>query len=101
LAATFAGGVFEAVTFAAGAAGAAGLAVLWGIALLLFLVDLAAEALLAARESFTETRARPLETLRLAAAAFLVLFEALFLRVFCDTSLRAELPRPCLMLREP
>jgi hypothetical protein len=72
--------VFAAVAFAAV------LAVFSGIALLLFLVDLAAEAFAAARISFTGVRARPLETLRLAAAAFFVLLEALFLRVFCDTA---------------
>jgi len=51
---------------------------LFGIALLLFLEDFAADA-------FTEVRARPLAALRLAEAAFLEALEALFLRVFCDT----------------
>jgi len=52
-----------------------------GIALLLFLEDFAAAALAAGRVSLTVTRARLLDALRLAAAAF---FETLvlLLRVF-------------------
>ena len=69
---TFDAGTFEPVAFAAV------LAVLLGIALLLFLEDLAAEALALAW-------ARPLDALRLAAAAFFD-FELLLLRVFCDTA---------------
>jgi hypothetical protein len=87
---TFAAAVFAAVTLAAASFAdvcwAEVLAVFSGIALLLFLVDLAADAFAAARVSLTGVRARPLDALRLAAAAFLVLFEALFLRVFCDTA---------------
>ena len=71
---------FEPVAFAAV------LAVLFGIALLLFFEDLAAEALVAVRGSFKEVRARLLVAPRLTAAAFLVTLEALFLRVFCDTA---------------
>jgi hypothetical protein len=41
--------------------------------------------------------ARPLVALRLAEAAFLVVLEALFLRVFCDTACARILPRPCSM----
>jgi hypothetical protein len=82
--------VFEAVTFEAVAfepvAFAAVFAVLFGIALLLFFEDFAAEAL-AVRADLREARARPLVALRRPAAAFLeVVFEALFLRVFCDTA---------------
>ena len=68
---------FEAVAFAAV------LAVFSGIALLLFFEDFAAAAFLA---TFTGALARPLGALRLAGAAFLAVFEALFLRVFCDTA---------------
>src|SRR5258707_1554801 len=71
---------FEPVAFAAV------FAVLFGIALLLFFEDLAAEAFAAVRVSFTDARARLLVAPRLAAAAFLVTLEALFLRVFCDTA---------------
>ena len=74
---------FEAVTFEAvvfePVAFATVLAVLFGIALLLFLEDFAADA-------FREVRARLLVAPRLAAAAFLEALEALFLRVFCDTA---------------
>jgi hypothetical protein len=70
--------VLEAVAFEP-VAFAAVLAVLFGIALLLFLEDFAADA-------FSDARARLLVALRLAAAAFLEGFEALFLRVFCDTA---------------
>src|ERR1700759_4574106 len=59
------------------------LAVLDGIALLLFFEDFeAAVAFPAVRAS----RARLLDALRLAAAAFLDGLEGLFLRVFCDTA---------------
>jgi hypothetical protein len=77
LEATFEAVAFEPVAFAAV------FAVLFGIALLLFFEDFAAEALLAVRVSF---RARLLVPPRLAAAAFLEPLEALFLRVFCDTA---------------
>src|SRR6202022_3649703 len=78
LEATFEAVALEPVAFAAV------FAVLFGIALLLFFEDFAAEALVAVRER--ETRARLLVALRLTAAAFLVVLEALFLRVFCDTA---------------
>jgi hypothetical protein len=88
--ATVFGAVLEAATFEAVAfepvAFAAVFAVLFGIALLLFFEDFAAEALLAARVTLREVRARLLVALRLAAAAFLEPLEALFLRVFCDTA---------------
>jgi hypothetical protein len=71
---------FEPVAFAAV------FAVLFGIALLLFFEDFAAEALLAFRVSLREARTRLLVAPRLAAAAFLEPLEALFLRVFCDTA---------------
>src|SRR6267378_8170778 len=83
--AVLAGATFEAVGFEP-VAFAAVFAVLFGIALLLFLEDLAAEALDAFRLSLTEDRARLLVAPRLAAAAPLGLLEALFLRVFCDTA---------------
>jgi hypothetical protein len=96
LGATFEALVFETVAFAAV------LAVLFGIALLLFFEDFAAEALLAVRVSFKEARTRLLVAPRRAAAAFLEPLEALFLRVFCDTACARELPRPCSMFsREP
>jgi hypothetical protein len=86
---------FEAVAFEP-AAFAEVLAVLLGIALLLFFEDFAAVALAALRGSlreallrealFREVLARLLVALRLAAAAFLEPLEALFLRVFCDTA---------------
>jgi hypothetical protein len=74
---------FEAVDFEP-VAFAAVFAVLFGIELLLFFEDFAAEAL----EAFlvSDARARPLVAPRLAAAAFLEAFEVLFLRVFCDTA---------------
>jgi hypothetical protein len=83
LGAVFAG-AFEAVVFelAAFATVLAVLAVLDGIALLLFFEDFAAEAFPADRVS----RARLLDALRLAAAAFFDGLEVLFLRVFCDTA---------------
>jgi hypothetical protein len=84
------GAAFEAVAFEP-AAFAEVFAVLLGIALLLFFEDFAAVALVAFRGSLREALlrealARPLVTLRLAAAAFLEPLEALFLRVFCDTA---------------
>jgi hypothetical protein len=79
------GATFEAVAFDT-VAFAAVLAVLFGIALLLFLEDLAAEALETFRVSLREVGARLLVALRLAAAAFFEVFETLFLRVFCDTA---------------
>jgi hypothetical protein len=89
LAAVF-GAVLEEATFEAVAfepvAFAAVFAVLFGIALLLFFEDFAAEALVTFRVSLGEVRARPLVALRLAAAAFLEPLETLFLRVFCDTA---------------
>jgi hypothetical protein len=72
---------FEAAVFEP--AFAAVLAVLDGIALLLFFEDFAAEAALPADRV---SRARLLDALRLAAAAFLDGLEVLFLRVFCDTA---------------
>jgi hypothetical protein len=86
------GATFEAVGLTV--AFAAVFAVLSGIALLLFFEDFAAVAFLA---SFTGALARPLVALRLAGAAFFVVFEALFLRVFCDTACARKLPRPCSM----
>ena len=77
LAATFEAAVLEAGAFAAG------LAVFAGIALLLFLEDLAAALAFAA---VRVSRARLLDALRLAAAAFFEGLEVLFLRVFCDTA---------------
>jgi len=70
------------------------LAVFSGIALLLFFEDFVAATFLA---TFTVALARPLVALRLAGAAFLVVLEALFLRVFCDTACARKLPRPCSM----
>ena len=93
-AAAFAVIFFKAVAFEP-VAFATVFAVLWGIALLLFLEDFAAAAFLAA---FTDALARLLVALRLAAAAFLVFFEALVLRVFCDTACARKLPRPCSMV---
>jgi hypothetical protein len=78
--ATFEAEVFEPVAFAAV------FAVLFGIALLLFFEDFAAEALVAFRVSLGEDRTRLLVAPRLAAADFLESLEALFLRVFCDTA---------------
>src|SRR3984957_19104706 len=80
-AATFEAVAFEPVAFAAV------FAVLFGIELLLFLEDLAAEAFVVFRESFADAGARPLVAPRLvAAAAFFEAFEVLFVRVFCDTA---------------
>jgi uncharacterized protein (DUF2062 family) len=82
---------FEAVAFEP-AAFAEVLAVLLGIALLLFFEDFAAVALVALRGSLREEAllgealARLLVALRLTAAALLEPLEALFLRVFCDTA---------------
>ena len=79
---------FEAVAFEP-VAFAAVFAVLFGIALLLFFEDFAAEALVAVRALLTEVRARLLVAPRLAADAFFeVLVEVLgeLLRVFCDTA---------------
>jgi hypothetical protein len=79
---------------------------LFGISLLLFFEDFAAETLVAFLVSLREVRARLLVALRLTAAAFLEAFdiealeaegldtealdtealETLFLRVFCDTA---------------
>jgi hypothetical protein len=82
-------GVFEAGALEAACfkpvAFAAVFAVLFGIALLLFFEDLAADAL-AVRPSLREVRARLLVAPRLTAAVFLLTLEALFLRVFCDTA---------------
>jgi hypothetical protein len=90
LAAVLEAATFEAVAFAT-VAFAAVFAVLFGIALLLFFEDLAAEALLtgvlaAFRGSFTEVRTRPFVAPRLTADAFREPLEILFLRVFCDTA---------------
>jgi hypothetical protein len=74
---------------------------LLGIALLLFFEDFAAEALAAFRGSLREARARLLVALRLAAAAFLELLEALFLRVFCDTACARNRRAPVRVSREP
>jgi hypothetical protein len=74
LAGAFEVAVFEAAVFAA--------VFLGGIALLLFFEDFAAVAFPADRVS----RARLLDALRLAAAAFFEGLEVLFLRVFCDTA---------------
>jgi hypothetical protein len=73
---------FEAAVFEP-AAFATVLAVLDGIALLLFFEDFAAVAGLPADRV---TLARLLDALRLAAAAFFDGLEVLFLRVFCDTA---------------
>jgi hypothetical protein len=78
--ATFEAEAFEPVAFAAV------FAVLFGIALLLFFEDFAAEALVAFRVSLGEERTRLLDAPRLPAADFLEPLEALFLRVFCDTA---------------
>jgi hypothetical protein len=78
--ATFEAEGFEPVAFAAV------FAVLFGIALLLFFEDFAAEALVAFRVSLREDRTRLLVAPRLPAADLLESLEALFLRVFCDTA---------------
>jgi hypothetical protein len=77
------GAAFEAVAFEP-AAFAEVLAVLLGIALLLFFEDLAAEALVieVLEALLGEVRARLLVAPRLAADAFFELLETLFLRVF-------------------
>jgi hypothetical protein len=80
---------FEADDFAP-AAFATVLAFLDGIALL-FLEDFAAAFLV----SFADALARPFDALRLAAALFFMVLEALFLRVFCDTACARKRPRPC------
>jgi hypothetical protein len=88
--ATVFGAVLEEATFEAVAfepvAFAAVFLVLFGIALLLFFEDFAAEALLVTRADLREARARLLVALRLAAAFLEIVLEALFLRVFCDTA---------------
>ena len=79
--------VFEAGAFEAGVlepvAFAAVFAVFFGIELLLFLEDFAAEAALPPVREF---RPRLLDAPRLAEAAFLDGFKVLVLRVFCDTA---------------
>jgi hypothetical protein len=83
------GAAFEVAVFAAAIGAVLAvldvevLAVLDGIALLLFFEDFAAAAALPA---VRVSRARLLDALRLAAAAFLDGLEVLFLRVFCDTA---------------
>jgi hypothetical protein len=91
------GATFEAVAFEP-VAFAAVLAVLSGIALLLFFEDFVAAAFLA---SFTGALARPFDALRLAAAAFFVVFETLFLRVFCDTACARNCHAPVRCFTEP
>jgi hypothetical protein len=75
--ATFEAVAFEPVAFAAV------FAVLFGIELLLFFEDFAAEALAAFRVSRARLLVAPRPT---TAAAFLEAFEVLFVRVFCDTA---------------
>jgi hypothetical protein len=97
------GAAFEAVAFEP-AALAEVFAVLLGIALLLFFEDLLADALeaLLREEGFLrEVRARLLVAPRLAADAFFELFEALFLRVFCDTACARNRRAPVRVSREP
>jgi hypothetical protein len=79
------------------------LAVLLGIALLLFFEDLAeAFAALLREEAFLrEVLARLLVAPRLAADAFLELLETLFLRVFCDTACARNRRAPVRVSREP
>jgi hypothetical protein len=91
------GAAFEAVAFEP-AAFAEVFAVLLGIALLLFFEDLPAEAFEAA---LREVLARLLVAPRLAADAFFELFEALFLRVFCDTACARNRRAPVRVSREP
>jgi hypothetical protein len=93
---------------------------LFGIALLLFLEDFAAEDLAAVRVTLTDARERLLVALRLAEDAFFAdLFldaadfeeldfttdalDALFLRVFCDTACawNCHAPVKRLLWREP
>jgi hypothetical protein len=79
------------------------LAVLLGIALLLFFEDLPAEALevpLGEDVLLREVLARLLVALRLAADAF-ELLETLFLRVFCDTACARNRRAPVRVSREP
>jgi hypothetical protein len=85
------------------------LAVLLGIALLLFFEDLLAEAFgalaavrvpLREEELLREVLARLLVALRLAADAF-ELLETLFLRVFCDTACARNRRAPVRVSREP
>jgi hypothetical protein len=85
---------FEAEVFEP-AAFATVLAVLDGIALLLFFEDFAAVAGLPADRV---TRARLLDALRLAAAAFFDGLEVLFLRVFCDTACARNCHAPSSMV---
>jgi hypothetical protein len=99
------GAAFEAVAFEP-AAFAEVFAVLLGIALLLFFEDLPAEALViealaAVRVFLREVRARPLVAPRLAADAFFVLLETVFLRVFCDTACARNRRAPVRVSREP
>jgi hypothetical protein len=96
------GAAFEAVAFEP-AAFAEVLAVLLGIALLLFFEDLPAEALdIEVLEALLgEVRARLLVAPRLAADAFFELLEALFLRVFCDTACARNRRAPVRVSREP
>jgi hypothetical protein len=91
------GAAFEAVAFEP-AAFAEVLAVLLGIALLLFFEDLPAEALEAL---LGEVRARLLVAPRLAADAFFALLETVFLRVFCDTACARNRRAPVRVSREP
>ena len=98
---------FEAVAFEP-AAFAEVLAVLLGIALLLFFEDLPAEAFAALlrEEGFLrEVLARLLVAPRLAADAFFELLfeflETLFLRVFCDTACARNRRAPVRVSREP
>ena len=49
--------------------------------------------------TFAGALARPLVALRLAGAAFLLVFEALFLRVFCDTACARNCHAPVRCLR--
>jgi hypothetical protein len=91
------GAAFEAVAFEP-AAFAEVLAVLLGIALLLFFEDLPAEALVAL---LREVLARLLVAARLTADAFFVLLETLFLRVFCDTACARNRRAPVRVSREP
>jgi hypothetical protein len=92
------GAAFEAVAFEP-AAFAEVLAVLLGIALLLFFEDFVAEALVGA--FLREVLARLLVAPRLAADAFFALLETLFLRVFCDTACARNRRAPVRVSREP
>jgi hypothetical protein len=79
------------------------LAVLLGIALLLFFEDLPTEALdtEVLEALLGEVRTRLLVAPRLAADAFFELLEALFLRVFCDTACARNRRAPVRVSREP